>query len=66
MKTKSRPSKAAGTQIVWVVDPEKMTVTVYTSDAPVRVLKGKDRLSGGGVVRGFELQVEEIFEVAKP
>jgi Uma2 family endonuclease len=56
----------AGTLLVWVVDPEKKTVTIYSPDAPMRVLSGAGTLSGGKVIPGFELVVDEIFETHKP
>jgi len=54
---------AAGTRLVWVVDPEAETVTVYASLlAPRAHVVGQD-LDGGDVLPGFRVGVEEIFEI---
>ena len=54
--------KAAGTSLVWVVDPERRTVMIIPSDAPVRWLHKGDTLDGGEVIPGFTCPVSEIFE----
>jgi len=54
--------RAAGTPLVWVVDPAKRLVAVYAADAPVRWLREGDTLDGGAVVPGFTLAVEALFE----
>lgn len=53
---------AAGTALVWVVDPEKRLVTVIAADAPPRWRREGDALDGGVVVPGFTLPVAELFE----
>jgi Uma2 family endonuclease len=53
---------AAGTHLVWVIDPEEETVAVYrTLLAPV-VRSGAELLDGEEVVPGFRVDVSEIFE----
>ncbi len=54
--------KAAGTALVWVVDPVRRTVMVVASDAPVEWLHEADVLEGGDVVPGFSCPVAAIFE----
>ena len=52
----------AGTLAVWNVDPENRTVTVHESGAePVRLVGG-EVLSGGSVLPGFSVPVNEIFD----
>jgi Uma2 family endonuclease len=53
---------AAGTRLVWVVDPESKTVTVYSSLFAPRVVGEGDLLDGEDVVPGFSVLVREIFE----
>ncbi|MGH7617028.1 MAG: Uma2 family endonuclease [Gemmatimonadaceae bacterium] len=53
---------AAGTPLVWVVDPLRRTVMVIATDAPVRWLREGDALDGGDVVSGFSCAVADIFE----
>ncbi|HYY12043.1 MAG TPA: Uma2 family endonuclease [Kineosporiaceae bacterium] len=50
----------AGVRLVWVVDPENRTVTVYRPDG-VGVLRGQDVLSGEDVLPGFALLLHELW-----
>lgn len=52
----------AGTRLVWLVDPRRHAVTVYTSDRSARLLLEDDHLDGGDVLPGFHLVVDEIFQ----
>jgi Uma2 family endonuclease len=54
--------RAAGTELLWVVDPARRIVTVHAADAPTRWLREGDVLEGGSVVPGFALAVEALFE----
>jgi len=53
---------AAGTRLVWIVDPERESVTVYRSLLSPRVLTRDHDLDGEDVVPGFRAAVAEIFE----
>jgi Uma2 family endonuclease len=50
-----------GCQMVWVVDPETTTVTVYHSEDQFSVLGPTDTLPGGDVLPGFSVRVGDIF-----
>ncbi len=50
----------AGTS-VWVVDPEKKRVEVYTPGKPADRVGLDDVLDGGDVLPGFRLAVKDIF-----
>jgi Uma2 family endonuclease len=52
---------ACGVRLVWVVDPESRTVTVYRPDAPLTVLQDNDDITGGDVLPGFTRRVAELF-----
>lgn len=52
---------AAGTQIVWVVDAKKRTISIHRKQADVAVLTEKDMLDGADVVHGFKCKVAEVF-----
>jgi Uma2 family endonuclease len=52
---------ASGARLVWLVDPETHTVTVYRSRTDAQVLTAGDELSGEDVVPGFVCRVEELF-----
>jgi len=51
-----------GTPLVWVLDPEQRTVTVYRSLTDVRTLGPEDELTGEEVIPGFRVRVAELFE----
>ena len=51
----------AGVPLIWLVDPEKETLTVIASGRPVAVLKPEDILDGGDVLPGFSVSVADIF-----
>ena len=59
---KRREYFAAGTKLVWVVDPDKKTVTVYTSPDDSATLTEADTLTGGDVLPGFELPLADYFD----
>jgi Uma2 family endonuclease len=51
----------AGVRLVWIIDIEKRTVSVYTApDFPV-ALTELDTLDGGAVLPGFSLKLSELF-----
>jgi Uma2 family endonuclease len=51
----------AGTRLVWVVDPDPRTVTVYRSRDQIRLLSKADEIDGGDVLPGFRVKVSELF-----
>jgi Uma2 family endonuclease len=61
MERKRAEYFAAGTQVVWMVDLEERTVTVYTSPEQLTVLKELDTLDGGQVLPGFTLPLAPLF-----
>lgn len=58
---KVREYLAAGTQLVWVVEPKRGCVTEYAPGHEPRLLDGDAVLSGGDVLPGFELPLRELF-----
>jgi Uma2 family endonuclease len=52
---------AAGTSIVWIVDPKLPTVTIYQRAASAKIYSSGDMLVGDPVVPGFSCAVDEIF-----
>lgn len=54
----------AGVRLVWVVDPEERTVTVYRSPEEGRLLHEGATLSGEEVLPGFSVPVTEFFMTA--
>src|SRR6266516_967223 len=53
---------AAGTKLVWVVDPERLEVRVYRGDGSLSVLHESDALDGEEVLPGFRSPVRDVFE----
>jgi Uma2 family endonuclease len=51
----------AGCRLVWLVDPKSRTVTAYRSRTEIMVLGTSDTLTGGDVLPGFSLPLNEIF-----
>jgi Uma2 family endonuclease len=58
---KSQDWLQAGCQMVWVVDPQTRTVSVYRNRSEISVLAANETLSGGDVLPGFSVPVAEIF-----
>ena len=51
----------AGVHLVWLIDPDPRTVTVFTEDRPVSVIGLEGMLDGGEVLPGFSIAVSDIF-----
>lgn len=50
-----------GVRMIWIVDPEVRTLTVYRSRKDVCILEETDTLSDEDVLPGFSCKVAEIF-----
>jgi Uma2 family endonuclease len=61
MKLKRQDYFAMGVRLVWEVDPEARTVSVYMSPDNPTVLNDSDPLDGGTVLPGFSLPLRELF-----
>jgi Uma2 family endonuclease len=62
VREKLREYFTRGVRMVWVVDPEERTVTVYRSPDEGRLLHESATLSGEDVVPGFSCPVAAFFE----
>lgn len=51
----------AGSQLVWLVDPRRRVITVYSADRTVKEYGVGDTLDGGALLPGFAAPVAEIF-----
>ena len=58
---KSQAWLAAGCSVVWVVDPQTATVSIYSSRSEIAVLHSPDILDCRDLLPGFRLPVAEIF-----
>ena len=62
MKQKRRDFFAAGTELFWIVYPERRGIEIFTApETPCAVLGLEDTLDGGAVLPGFTLRVAELF-----
>ncbi len=52
---------AAGSRLVWIIDPETRTAEVYTAPDECRRLKATQSLDGNEVLPGFKLPLKELF-----
>lgn len=64
MARKRREYFAAGTTLVWEVDPDARTVTVYTEADQSVVLDESRAIDGATVLPGFALPIREWFDRA--
>jgi Uma2 family endonuclease len=51
-----------GVDMVWVADPNTLSVRLYPRRGEPRVLHEKDEISGGRLLPGFRCRVAEFFE----
>jgi len=51
----------AGTRLVWIIDADARTISVFTSAGEELLLGEKDQLSGGVVLPGFVLPIADLF-----
>ena len=56
---------AAGTRLVWVVDPKTRTVRVHTAPREPVMLRIGDVLDGGDVLPGLRVPVRAVFELGE-
>jgi Uma2 family endonuclease len=65
MEQKRSEFFAAGTELFWIVYPERQEVEVAShGDAP-RTLAREDVLDGGSVLPGFSIRVRDLFDAIK-
>lgn len=52
----------AGAKLVWIVDAQARSVTVYRPDRSASLLRGGDTLLGEDVLAGFTIALGDLFE----
>jgi Uma2 family endonuclease len=55
-----------GVRLVWLIDPDRRIVQVFTLDRVMRELTEDDTLDGGDVIPGFAVTVRDILPPARP
>jgi len=61
LRAKVREYLAAGVRVVWVVDPDDQTVTVYTEPPRATVLEADAILTAEDVLPGFSCRAADLF-----
>lgn len=61
MALKIREYFLGGTRLVWVVDPKKRCVRVYTAPDESRLLTEGQTLEGGDVLPGLKIPLRQLF-----
>jgi Uma2 family endonuclease len=61
LQRKIRHYFEAGARLLWIVDPDLQTVTVYRSPVDLGVLTAADTPSGEDVLPGLSRSVTELF-----
>jgi Uma2 family endonuclease len=61
VQTKVRQYLDHGVKLVWVVDPEDRSVTVYRALDKVAILTESDTITGDDVLPGFSIPVRDFF-----
>ena len=61
MSRKRREYFHAGVRLVWMIDPRKRTVAVYTSITEYSIIDDSGILSGRDVLPGLEIELAELF-----
>jgi Uma2 family endonuclease len=62
VETKVTEYLAAGTSLVWVIDPVRQRAFVHAPGAAPRILTAADELDGADAVPGFRLRLGALFE----
>jgi Uma2 family endonuclease len=52
---------AAGTRVVWLVDPQRLEARVYRRDGSLSILRENDSLDGEDVLPGFTCPLRQVF-----
>lgn len=60
---KIREYLAAGTRLVWVVDPHNLSVTAHHPSGDARTYSGAEQVSGEDVLPGFTFCPSDLFEI---
>ncbi|MDR3635841.1 MAG: Uma2 family endonuclease [Isosphaeraceae bacterium] len=61
MERKRREYFAAGVRLVWMIDPEHRTVTIFTGPDQSTTLDTTQTLEGGDVLPGFHVALTTLF-----
>jgi len=52
---------SVGVPLVWIIDPYRLTATIYRPQQPARLVTEGDELSGETVLAGFRVPLADLF-----
>ncbi len=55
---------ADGVRLIWIIDPLRRVVYIYEQGRDIRKLRELDTLTGGDIIPGFTLNLQEYFAKA--
>ena len=61
MARKRREYFQAGVRLVWMIDPRRRTVAVFTAPETVTIAEEFDHIDGGDVLPGWSVDLEKLF-----
>ncbi len=61
MARKRREYFHAGVKLVWMIDPRERSVAVYSSINEYSIVGETEKLNGGEVLPGFEIELADLF-----
>jgi len=61
MARKRREYFQAAVRLVWMIDPRRRTVAVFTAADSVTIAQEFDRIDGGDVIPGWVVDLEKLF-----
>lgn len=61
MSRKRREYFQAGVRLVWMIDPRRRTVAVFTTPESVTIAEEFDRVDGGEVLPGWNVDLGKLF-----
>lgn len=50
-----------GVKLIWIVDPQRKTIAAYEDSDSPKTYRLEDTLTGGSVLKGFEVPIIDIF-----
>ena len=65
LRAKMREWIANGTQLGWLIDPERRAVEIYRPGQEPEILENPESILGEGPVAGFELGLRRVWEPVK-
>lgn len=66
LETKIKEYLLAGVQLIWIINPATISVTVHRQDGTTTRLLDTDELNGEDVIPGFRCSITSLLEIPQP